>query len=218
MLPPNVIKISTNECGWQDEFLKNNLTKVASILARGGVIVFPTETLYGLGADYNNPSAVSHIIELKGRPVGMPIAVALSNINQAKQLARISEQVSKIIQALIDKPVTLLVPVKDGVDQNLTGGSKLIGLRFPINAVTKAVLDSFGPLTATSANIHGGPDPVSIEQAIDQFGDRVDMYIDTGPCEYGLGSTVIDISNETIKIIRHGACSGEEIQDLIRRL
>lgn len=215
---PRVIKISTNECGWLDEFSKNDLTKVASILARGGVIVFPTETLYGLGADYSNPSAVSRIIELKGRPEGMPIALALSNINQAKQLARISEHVSEIILALIGKPLTFLVPVKPGIDRDLTGGSKLIGLRFPTNPVTKVVLDLYGPLTATSANVHGGPDPVSIEQALDQFGNKVDMYIDTGPCEYGQGSTVIDISSETIKIIRHGACSGEEIQDLIRRL
>lgn len=214
----NIIKISLENDEDFSIFLKDHLSNCISILKHDGIIVFPTETLYGLGVDINNNNAIEKLIELKGRPKNMPIAVAVSNLRQAKEIAEISDFTLRLIKNCSPRPITYLVPVKEYTSPRLTGCSDLIGLRFPNNPVSKAILDKFGPITATSANMHGMDDPITIDIAIEQIGNNVDLYLDTGPCKYGSGSTVIDTTGNTIKIIRHGACSGEELEKCLKML
>jgi L-threonylcarbamoyladenylate synthase len=195
-----------------DDFLKNELEVCIDILHQGGTIVFPTETLYGLGADIHNASAIERVITLKGRPENMPIAVACSGLEHAKQVAEVTRSAEYFINNCLPKPVTILLKVRSEINRKLTAGSHLIGLRFPDEPVTKALLESFGPITATSANLHGAGDPVKADQAIESFGENVDLYLDTGPSKLAKPSTVVDISSNTIKIIRYGACSGDELK------
>jgi L-threonylcarbamoyladenylate synthase len=198
-------------------FLENNLHECVSALEHGGVLVFPTETLYGLGVDISNDHAIDKLIQLKQRPEKMPIAIAVSDLAQAEAVAEISKFAKKLINNCMPKPITILLPVKENVSQKLTGGSELIGLRFPDNPITKAVIRSFGPITATSANLHGSKNPVTMDMAFLELGEDVEIYIDTGPCRFGEPSTVIDTTGDTIKIIRDGACSGEELEECLKR-
>ena len=211
-----VYKVTTEHPAQFSKFLKHGLDDCKDSLAKGGIIVFPTETLYGLGVDISNDSAIDKIIDLKGRPGNMPIAIAVSSKKQAKSVAEISRSAENIIDRCLPKPITFLLPVKPDINPILTGGSDLIGLRFPDHAVTLAIIKKFGPITATSANLHGTENPITIQPVIAQFGDNVDIYIDSGECKYGLGSTVIDITGNTIKIIRYGACSGKELEHCIK--
>jgi L-threonylcarbamoyladenylate synthase len=197
-------------------FLANILQECEYILKSGGIIVYPTETLYGLGADITNDKALDRIIELKGRPQNMPIAVAVADLDQVMHLAESSDLASKIINLCIPKPITILLKAKDEVNRKLTGGSDLIGFRFPEHELTQALIKRFGPITATSANLHGAGNPIVIDSALDQFGEDVDVYLDTGPCTIGKPSTVIDTTGDTIKIIRHGACSGRELEECLK--
>jgi len=185
-------------------------------LQSGGVIVFPTETLYGLGVDVNNDSAIERVIELKGRPKNMPISIAVTEISQINRYAEVSGLARRIIDHCLPKPITILLKAKANLNKKLTGGSALVGFRFPDNQLTKEIINNFGPITATSANLHGTAEPVTIDHAVKQFGEQVGVYIDTGPSKFAAPSTVIDTTGDTIKIIRHGACSGRDIEECIR--
>lgn len=196
-------------------FLTTVLQECEQTLKSGGVIVYPTETLYGLGVDIRNDQAIEKIIELKGRPKNMPIAVAVTNLKQVKALAEVSNLALEIINKCIPKPITILLEAKDVVNRKLTGGSDLIGFRFPEHEFTEALINQFGPITATSANLHGGIDPIIIDSSFDQFGEEVDVYLDSGLCKIGKPSTVVDTTGDTIKIIRHGACSGIELEECL---
>ena len=210
-----ILKLSSGSGEQLAIFLKNNLKDCISTLKHGGVIVFPTETLYGLGVDITDSSAIDRLISLKQRPKNMPIAVAVANIHQARSVATLSNLAENIIKKCLPKPITILVPVSDNIDRKLTGGSELIGLRFPDEPVTRAIIEQFGPITATSANLHGDPEPKTIEPVFNRLGSEIEIYIDTGPCKLGQPSTVIDTSGDTIKIIRDGACSGDELNQCL---
>lgn len=204
------VPISTNEA-----IINEMVSETVSTLKAGGVIVFPTETLYGLGVDVTNDRAIDHLIELKGRPENMPISIAVRDLHHLEQFAQVSKIAKRIIENCLPRPITLLLKAKPKVNKKLTAGSKLIGFRFPENEITKLIIQNFGPITATSANLHGSPEPIHLDSALKQFGDKVDIYIDNGPSEIKKPSTVIDVSNNTIKIIRHGACSGKELEDCL---
>ena len=210
-----IIKISSGSGEQLAMFLKQNLKDCVATLKKGGVIVFPTETLYGFGVDIDNSSAIDRLLALKQRPENMPIAVAVTNIEQARSVAEVTGLAEKIIEKCLPKPITILVPVNEGIDQRLTGGSPLIGLRFPDEPVTRTIIEEFGPITATSANVHGEPAPTTIEPVFDRFGSEIELYIDTGSSKLGEPSTVIDTSGDTIKIIRDGACSGDELNQCL---
>ena len=211
-----LIKVSSNNSEQVSRFIETGLNDCIDALQKGGVVVFPTETLYGLGVDIKNEEAIDRLIDLKGRPSNMPIAVAVSELHQASELVEISEFALKIIENCLPGPITILLPVKDVVNRKLMAGSHLLGLRFPDQPVTIELLKRFGPITATSANLHGAPAPTTIEPVVNQFGDKVNVYLDSGPCKIGQPSTVIDPSERTIKIIRDGACSRDEIMDCVR--
>jgi L-threonylcarbamoyladenylate synthase len=198
------------------EFLKVNLSKCIDSLTRGQAIVYPTETLYGLGVDIKNPKAIEKLFELKGRPGNLPIAIAVTDLDQVEAFAVVSPLADKIIKNCIPKPITILLKAKKTINPRLTGGSELIGIRFPSHPVTEGIIKTFGPITATSANYHGGPEPVEISGALAQFDQKVEIFIDSGPCIMKKPSTVIDTTGDTIKIIRHGACSGFELDECLR--
>jgi L-threonylcarbamoyladenylate synthase len=214
---PRILKISSEDRKQVKNFVDMYLDAILEVLIAGGTIVFPTETLYGLGADIFNESAIDKVINLKGRPKNMPIAVAVANLTQARTVAEISQKAENFIHECIPRPVTLLLPVQDKISDKLTGGSELIGLRFPKEPISQIIIEEFGPITATSANLHDSENLNSIEPIIKQFGIGVDIYIDVGSTKLGEPSTVVDISSNTIKIIRYGACSGAELEKCIRR-
>ncbi|OYT43443.1 MAG: threonylcarbamoyl-AMP synthase [Candidatus Aenigmarchaeota archaeon ex4484_56] len=164
------------------------------ILKIGGVIAYPTETVYGLGANIFNENAVRRIFEIKKRPFGKPISVAVSGFDMIKDIAYLSQKNYKIIRKLLPGPITIILPKKEIVSELIAGD--FIGIRFPENDIALEIIDKANfPITATSANVSGEKEvtkPEDINLDVD--------YIVKGECKYQRPSTVVDLVN--MKILR----------------
>ncbi|MCW7080680.1 MAG: L-threonylcarbamoyladenylate synthase [Candidatus Methanospirare jalkutatii] len=174
------------------EDMERELEKAVEVLERGGVVVYPTETVYGLGADALSERAVRRVFELKGRDFKKPISVAVSSFEMLESVAIVeSGEVEEILNALLPGPVTVLLPRRAVLPEILTGGSPLVGVRMPEHEIALRLITAFGrPLTATSANISGKKPPASFEDV--EIG--ADFKLNGGRCPYGEPSTVVCLS------------------------
>jgi len=172
------------------------------LLREGGVIVYPTDTVYGLGADAMNESAVKRIFEIKGRERGMAISVAVCDAEMAREYAELNELAERLFVHHMPGALTLVVKNKK-LPGILTGGSGTIGIRMPADEIALGIIRGLGrPITATSANVHGRPPARSVDEAKAQLGDDVDLYVDGGE-RGGEPSTVYDCVSR--RIIRQGS-------------
>jgi L-threonylcarbamoyladenylate synthase len=185
----------------------------AAILRRGGLVAFPTETVYGLGADASNPEAIARIYKIKGRPSGHPVIVHIGDIGQLGRWAReIPEQAAKLAARFWPGPLTLVLLRAAGVRDELTGGQDTIGLRIPGHPVALALLREFrGGIAAPSANRFGRISPTSAEHVRSDLGSDVDMILDGGPCEIGIESTIVDLSRGRPVLLRPGRIGAKDI-------
>ena len=192
------------------------LSKAFSALSNGEIIVYPTDTLYGLGADVFNKKAVKKIFEIKKRSFDQPISVAVSCIEDLEKIAFVDERVHKIIDTFLPGSLTLVLNKKKIIPDIVTADLDNIAIRIPDNKLALELLSIFGPLTCTSANIHNQKTPSVISDISMQFkpGD-ISVYIDDGKLE-GKPSTIIDLTHETPKILRKGAISKKHIMDAIK--
>ncbi len=195
------------------------LEKAAQVLDAGGLVAFPTETVYGLGADALNPEAVRKIFVAKGRPQDNPIIV---HVGKKEQVYSLAENVSPIAERLMERfwpgPLTLIFYKSNLVNDIVTAGSPKVGIRQPMNKVALKLLEIFGrPIAAPSANASGRPSPTRAEHVIEDLGDRIDMIIDGGEVSFGVESTVLDVTTDPPIIYRPGACPKEEIERVIGR-
>ena len=182
----------------------------AEILKIGGVIIYPTETLYGLGVNAFDINAVERVFEIKGRDLKKPSSVAFRDLNQAKRFLEITPLVEKLAEKFLPGPITIILNSKIEFGEFL-GGNK-VSLRVPDHAVAQALLNEIQfPITATSANLSGGKDPVEVRDAIEQVGDKVDLILDGGKCKYGKPSTVVDCTAGEMKIVREGVVSKDKL-------
>ena len=193
-----------------------DLSKAFSALSNGEIIVYPTDTLYGLGADVFNKKAVKKVFEIKKRPFDQPISVAVSCIEDLEKIAFVDERVHKIIDTFLPGSLTLVLNKKKIIPDIVTADLDNIAIRIPNNKLALELLSIFGPLTCTSANIHNQKTPSVISDISMQFkpGD-ISVYIDDGKLE-GTPSTIIDLTHETSKILRKGTISKKHIMDAIK--
>lgn len=191
--------------------LEERIEKAVSTLARDGLVVYPTETVYGLGADALSEVAVLKVYEAKGRPLGKPISVAVSDIEMMYGIAYLDEFAEAFINRFLPGPVTVVLPAKKCLPEDLTGGTKTIGIRFPDNMIALKLIESLdSPITATSANISGDVSPINpgmVNVPHDYFLDGGDLP--------GLPSTVVNLA--TKKIERAGAMI-EEVATFIKEM
>jgi len=180
------------------------IEKAVEILKKNELIVYPTDTLYGIGGNPFNEDVVKKIFEVKKR-ANVPISVAVSNMDMIKKIAFMNPAALKFCEEFLPGPVTVVLFKKKNIPEILTGGSEKIGVRIPDNKIALEIINRFGPITSTSANIHKGKNPADIETAKTQLGERVQLYIDDGKCKYSKPSTVVDVSDGKIKILREGA-------------
>ena len=171
-----------------------------------GVIAYPTDTFYGLGADPRDPEAVRRLFAIKGREAGQPILLLL---HDRSEVAAWASAVTPSAERLMDRfwpgPLTLVFPAAPHVLPELTGGGGTIGLRVPGNELTRELLRHLGrALTGTSANRSGGRDPRTVEEVMREVGDRVDLVLDGGATMGDRPSTVVDVTVEPPRIIRQG--------------
>ncbi|HTQ74926.1 MAG TPA: L-threonylcarbamoyladenylate synthase [Burkholderiales bacterium] len=189
------------------------IKEAAAILRRGGLVAFPTETVYGLGADASNPMAVARIYEVKGRPAAHPVIVHIADAEQLHRWAReIPEQAARLAARFWPGPLTLVLRRAPGVRDELTGGQDTIGLRVPGHPVALALLREFGGgIAAPSANRFGRVSPTSAEHVLSDLNGDVDMILDGGPCEIGIESTIVDLSRGRPVVLRPGRISENDI-------
>ena len=188
--------------------IESQIRAAIAIIKRGGTIVYPTETVYGLGADALSETAVREVYRIKRRDVSQPISVAVSSFEMLHKVAYTDPGISEILSALLPGPVTVLLKKKEIVPALLTAESDVLGVRFPDNEIATRIIEETGPITATSANVSGRTPPTCVEEVELEF--LVDIIIHGTKCKYSMPSTVVDMTTANegkakIKIKRRGA-------------
>lgn len=194
-----------------------DINQAATVLHAGGLVAFPTETVYGLGADARNIQAVARIFAAKGRPSDHPLIVHIADAQQLTQWAQnIPQAAWKLAEAFWPGPLTLILPRLSSVPDAVTGGLNTIALRVPNHPLALALLKEFGGgIAAPSANRYGQVSPTSAEDVQEELGDRVDLILDGGRCPVGIESTIVDLSTMTPKILRSGKITQEELSRVL---
>jgi len=183
------------------------------VIRSGGVVAYPTDTFYGLGADPENPAAIRKLFLLKGRQADQPILLLISDQAEVRKWAvDISFQAKDLMKRFWPGPLSLVFKAKQEVLPELLAGTGRIGLRVPGNEFTRQLLAFLGTaLTGTSANRSGGQSARTAAEAAAVFGDSIDLVLDGGPAAAAMPSTVVDVSGTTLKVIREGAVPSQEL-------
>jgi L-threonylcarbamoyladenylate synthase len=193
------------------------LKKAVSLLQKGGLVVFPTDTFYGLGADIFSQEALERIYQVKGREPLKPILVVVPHIGKLRSLAtRISEQAKSLMDRFWPGPLTLLLPARSDLPSLLVGETGKIGVRIPDHPTALALLKEWnGPLTATSANPSGQASPGSIKEIETGFKLKLDMILDAGPTVGGKESTIVDTTLHPPRLVRKGRIPFDSIMETL---
>ncbi len=188
-----------------------------SILRSGGLVAFPTETVYGLGADATNPSAVARIFAAKGRPDSNPLIAHVANTDIARKYAAEWPTVADTLATHFwPGPLTLVVRKTPHIADTVTAGKPTVGLRVPDHPLALQLLRAFaGPLAAPSANRSNRVSPTTAQHVRDELGDAIDLILDGGPSRVGIESTVLDLTSPTPTILRLGGVSQQQLEQLI---
>lgn len=196
-----------------------DLGAAVAALRAGGLVAFPTETVYGLGADAANPGAVRRIFEVKGRPPTHPVIVHISSEGELSEWAReVPEEARVLAAACWPGPLTLLLRRAPSVSDVVTGGRPTIGLRVPGHPLALALLQAFGGgVAAPSANRFGRVSPTTAAHVRAELGAAVDVVLDGGPCQVGVESTIVDLSAGDPIVRRPGGVPVEELERLLGR-
>ncbi|MFT5682121.1 MAG: L-threonylcarbamoyladenylate synthase [Myxococcota bacterium] len=191
--------------------MSTSLADAVAILRSGGLVAFPTETVYGLGADASNPLAVRQIFARKGRPADHPLIVHLAEVEQVGDWAVMSEVGRALATAFWPGPLTIVLPRKPAVPDEVTGGLETVGIRIPCHPIAAALLSAFGGgVAAPSANRFGRVSPTTAAHVVSEF-DGVVPVLDGGPCSVGVESTIIDLSGPPA-LLRPGGIPVEAIE------
>ena len=198
----------------------DGIAQAAQVLMDGGLVAFPTETVYGLGANADNPDAVAKIFAAKGRPAGRPLTLHLGPSVAPERWGFIDSRARACAVRFWPGPLTLVVPRRaEAVDDIVTGGLDTVGIRVPNHPVAIALLDAFGgAVAAPSANRTGGLSPTSASHVHEDLGPRVDLVLDGGACPVGIESTVLSLAGDTPVILRLGAIPRSALEDLLGRV
>jgi L-threonylcarbamoyladenylate synthase len=196
------------------------VSRAADLLRAGELVAFPTETVYGLGADASNPQAVARIFAAKGRPADHPLIVHLPDTSHLHRWAvDIPEAAHKLAAAFWPGPLTLILKRHPSVSEAITGGQDTVGLRVPNHPLALQLLREFdGGVAAPSANRFGRVSPTTAAHVREELGDAVALILDGGPCTVGIESTILDLSGGEARILRPGMLDAEAIAGVLGAL
>ncbi len=198
------------------KLLLAQIGKGISILKQGGIVAFPTDTVYGLGAWANIHQAVERVYRVKERRRNMAIPLLLADISQISGVVSYVPQVAWLLaHKFLPCALTIVLHKSNSVLDIITGGGETVAVRIPAHPVPVALTEGLGtPIVGTSANLSGKPSALTAEEVYSQFGDKIDLVIDGGPCLGGKESTVVDVTGETPVVLREGAISREELRQV----
>ena len=198
----------------EGENLSDALGIAAKIIRDGGLVVFPTETVYGLGADATNPNATARIYEAKGRPSDNPLIIHIADPKDVEKYAFSNSTYYSLAEAFMPGPLTVILPAKETVPLTTRGGLETVAVRCPENPVARELIRLADvAIAAPSANISGSPSPTSFEYAYSDMNGRVDAIIDGGDCDFGLESTIVRINDDfSLTLLRPGKITKEDIE------
>ena len=184
---------------------ENDLARAATILRDGGLVVFPTETVYGLGGDATRDEAAKKIYAAKGRPSDNPLIIHIANPADAERYAVTNELYYRLAKAFMPGPLTVILPRRESIPTSTTGGLDSVAVRCPAHPVAHKLIELCGfPIAAPSANLSGKPSPTSASHVAQDMDGRVDMIIDGGESEIGLESTIVKIVDDELILLRPG--------------
>lgn len=210
-----IIKIDNNITKYSAE-----IKKAASSIVRGGLVVFPTETVYGLGADATNEDAVKNIYIAKGRPSDNPLIVHIAKAHDAERYAYTNETYYRLANKFMPGPLTVVLDAKECVPSVTRGGLQTVAVRCPENAIAIALISEAGVgIAAPSANLSGTPSPTSAEHVINDMNGRVDVIIDGGRCDFGLESTIVKIEADgSLVLLRPGKITVDDLLTVVNEV
>ncbi len=189
---------------------------VASVVQRGGTVIFPTDTVYGVGCDPMQPEAVDKIFALKRRPSTKPLSLHFASTVEMLEYAPGQPLAAVAAAAFLPGPLTLVVARPAFVDPGVTGGLASLGMRVPKHELCRAILERCGPLAATSANLSGSPAFTGADVALEL--PAADLWVDDGPTPLGAESTILDVTGNTPRLIREGAISTAMLEHVLGRI
>lgn len=195
---------------------ETDIQKAGNIIKQGGLVAFPTETVYGLGADGLNELAVRKIYEAKGRPSDNPLILHVSNMEMTEKIGYINENAKKIIEKFWPGPLTVIVNKKEIVGNVVSAGLKTVAIRMPKNETARKLIAAADtPIAAPSANISGRPSPTRFEDVYDDLNGRIDMIIKSDNSDIGIESTIVDTTSNPPLILRPGGITYEMLKDVL---
>jgi len=191
----------------------SDVARAVDYLRNGQVIAYPTETIYGLGADVLNRRAVKRIYDIKARDYGLPISILIDDLDMLHEVAsEVSDRALLLIRRFWPGALTILFPASDKIPKGLVTNTGRVGVRISSHPVAAAIVKEFGrPITTTSANLSGFPPSLSVKHVNKYFASKLPCIVDGGECEPSRGSTVVDIGRETMRIIRDGLVPADEV-------
>ena len=190
--------------------------RAGEILRRGGLVAFPTETVYGLGGNALDPDAATKIFAAKGRPSDNPLIVHISSPEDAENIAYTNETYYKLAKAFMPGPLTVVLPKKDIVPDSVTGGIKTVAVRCPSHPVARELIRvAKVPIAAPSANLSGSPSPTTADYVMRDMDGRIEMIIDGGQSEIGVESTVVSLTGDVCTVLRPGDIIPRELYEVV---
>lgn len=206
-----------NYLNLKNEIDYNRLNKPAKIIKNGGIVIFPTETVYGIGTNGFDSKAIEKLYKLKKRPYNKPISLLVSDINMVDLVAKdITDLEYKLMEKFFPGPLTIILKKRECVPDILTAGQDTVGIRIPSGEIARRLVEYVGnPIATSSANISGKPSETNMKNMIKDFETQVDYFIDGGESEIGIGSTVLQVVKGRPVILREGSISKEEIEKII---
>ncbi|MBQ2938004.1 MAG: threonylcarbamoyl-AMP synthase [Clostridia bacterium] len=196
------------------------LKETAEIIKNHGIVVFPTETVYGIGVNALNENAIKKLYEVKERPLDKPISLLVNSIEMINQVAK---DITKLEYALIEEffpgPLTIILKKKDSVPNIVTANSDTVGIRMPENEIALKLIDYANvPIATSSANVSGKPSKTNLKGIIKEFDGKVNCFIDGGPSRIGVASTIVQVIEGVPHILRKGSISEEQIKSVWKKI
>ena len=206
-----------NYLDFKEKIDYTKLKEVARTIRQGGIAVFPTETVYGIGTNGLKENSVKRLYEVKQRPLNKPISLLVNGINMINEIAQeITDLEKALIKEFFPGPLTIILKKKDTVPNIVTANSNMVGVRMPSNEIALKLIEYAGvPIATPSANISGKTSGTNMEDIMKDFEEKVDYFIDDGPSKIGISSTIVQVIDGVPHILRQGKITEEQIMNIV---